>query len=71
MQHLTIDRLGSVDDRWSTPAARDAFYRHYVNADLTTRDLRPADVGQKSIGHMGYFRKGSEPLWDSLLEGLG
>lgn len=68
---VPITATNSVDDRWSTPAARDAFYRHYVNADLTTRDLRPADIGQKSIGHMGYFRKGSESLWDSLLDDLG
>jgi len=68
---MPITAINSVDDRWSTPAARDAFYRHYVNADLTTRDLRPADIGQKSIGHMGYFRKGSESLWDSLLDDLG
>jgi predicted alpha/beta hydrolase len=68
---VPITATNSVDDRWSTPAARDAFYRHYVNADLTTRDLRPADIGQKSIGHMGYFRQGSEPLWDAVLDDLG
>ncbi|MFM8239754.1 MAG: hypothetical protein ACKOAW_05500 [Actinomycetota bacterium] len=35
------------------------------------RDLRPAELGQSSIGHMGYFRRGSEPLWDELLDELG
>ena len=46
------------------------FYSHYTNADLTVRDLRPAELGQSSIGHMGYFRRGSEPLWDELLDAL-
>lgn len=67
---VPITAINSVDDRWSTPAARDAFYRHYVNADVTLRDLRPADIGRSSIGHMGYFRQGSESLWDSLLDDL-
>ncbi len=68
---VPITAINSVDDRWSMPAAWDAFYRHYVNADLATRDLRPSDIGQSSIGHMGYFRPGSEPLWDAVLEDLG
>jgi predicted alpha/beta hydrolase len=34
------------------------------------RDIRPADIGQSTIGHMGYFRQGSEPLWDALLDDL-
>lgn len=67
---VPITAINSVDDRWGSPAARDAFYRHYVNADVTTRDLRPSDIGQVAIGHMGYFRQGSEPLWDSLLDDL-
>ena len=68
---VPITAINAVDDRWSSPAARDAFFSHYTNADLTVRDLRPAELGQSSIGHMGYFRRGSEPLWDELLDGLG
>ena len=68
---VPITAINSVDDRWGSPAARDAFYRHYVNADVTTRDLRPSDIGQVAIGHMGYFRQGSEQLWDQVLDGLG
>lgn len=67
---VPITAINAVDDRWSSPAARDAFFRHYVNADLTVRDLQPAELGQSSIGHMGYFRRGSEPLWDELLDEL-
>ena len=67
---VPITAINAVDDRWSSPAARDAFFSHYTNADLTVRDLRPAELGQSSIGHMGYFRRGSEPLWDELLDEL-
>jgi len=68
---VPITAINSVDDRWSTPAARDAFYCHYVNAEVATRDLRPIDIGQSALGHMGYFRQGSEQLWDQVLDGLG
>ena len=68
---VPITAINAVDDRWSSPAARDAFFSHYTKADLTVRDLRPAELGQSSIGHMGYYRRGSEPLWDELLDELG
>jgi len=67
---VPITACNAVDDRWSSPAAGDAFFRHYVNAPVTRRDLRPADLGQSRIGHMGYFRQGSESLWDALLHEL-
>lgn len=65
---VPITAINAIDDRWSTPAARDAFFSHYVNSDLTTQDLRPSDIGRSSIGHMGYFRRGSESLWARVLD---
>jgi predicted alpha/beta hydrolase len=67
---VPISAINSVDDRWSSPAARDAFFSGYARAPVTVRDLRPADIEQASIGHMGYFRRGSERLWDDLLADL-
>ena len=67
---VPITAINAVDDRWSSPPARDAFFDHYTSVDVVRRDLRPADVGQSGIGHMGYFRRGSEPLWDELLDEL-
>jgi predicted alpha/beta hydrolase len=64
---VPITAVNSVDDPWITPAARDAFFTGYSRAPLTPRDLHPADIGRSSIGHMGYFRRGSERLWDELL----
>jgi predicted alpha/beta hydrolase len=29
--------------------------------------VEPADFGLKSIGHFGYFKRGSERLWQDTL----
>lgn len=58
----------SEDDPWAPPRSRDAFVRAYGNAPLTLRDLKP-DAG-RGIGHMGYFREGSQALWDEALDWL-
>ena len=67
---VPISAVNSIDDRWSTPAARDAFFSGYARAPVAVRDLRPADIQQASIGHLGYFRRGSERLWDECLADL-
>lgn len=59
----------AVDDPWAPPRSRDAFVKHYRNAALTLRDLRP-QRGQPPIGHMGYFRAEAQALWDEILEWL-
>lgn len=60
----------ATDDRWSPPASRDAFISGYRNAPRETLDIDPAGVGLPAIGHMGYFRAGAVPLWDSALTWL-
>lgn len=60
----------ALDDLWASPASRDAFVKAYRNAPLTKRDIDPRSLGQP-IGHMGYFRKGAEPLWDEMLDWFG
>ena len=60
----------ATDDRWSPPASRDAFMTGYRNAARETLDIDPARVGLPAIGHMGYFRAGAVPLWDSALAWL-
>jgi predicted alpha/beta hydrolase len=44
--------------------------RHYVNADLRLVDLNPSELQLKTIGHMGYFRRGSEVLWDRVFDDI-
>ena len=65
-----ITAVNATDDRWSSPAARDAFFPHYINSRRRIRDLRPNEIGRSSIGHMGYFRRGSERLWGDILDDI-
>jgi predicted alpha/beta hydrolase len=58
------------DDLWAPPASRDAFFKGYANAPLTLKTIQGSKFGKKGIGHMGYFRRGSETLWDDALEWL-
>ncbi len=61
--------INALDDLWALPASRDAFLQGYRNAPVTTRDLDPA-AGAAPIGHMGYFRSGTEALWSQALDWL-
>jgi predicted alpha/beta hydrolase len=59
------------DDDWGTPRAVDEMMRAYPR--VTRRHLVPADYGLGKLGHMGYFRRGSEAVWEETiawLEGL-
>jgi predicted alpha/beta hydrolase len=56
------------DDDWGTPRAVDDLMRAYAN--VTRRHLVPADYGLDKLGHMGFFRKGSEPIWDEAIAWL-
>ena len=67
---IPIVAINSTDDRWIPPVSRDAFMAFYRNAQVTTRDIRPSDVGATSLGHMGYFRQDATPLWDQVLADL-
>ena len=56
------------DDDWGTPRAVDDMMRAY--SDVTRRHLVPADYGLQKIGHMGFFRRGAEPIWDEVIAWL-
>ncbi len=62
-----IVAANSDDDLWAPPASRDAFFKGYSNAPFTALTIEGRRFGNKGIGHMGYFRKGSESLWDDAL----
>jgi predicted alpha/beta hydrolase len=62
-----IFAANSDDDLWAPPASRDAFFKGYKNAPFTRLTIEGSRFGNKGIGHMGYFRKGSESLWDDAL----
>lgn len=52
------------DDAWGTARSVDAMMSAYPN--LQRRHIVPSDYGLSQVGHMGYFRQGSEALWDEL-----
>jgi predicted alpha/beta hydrolase len=62
-----IVAANSDDDLWAPPASRDAFFKGYTNAPKTLHTIEGKKFGANGIGHMGYFRKGSESLWDDAL----
>jgi len=56
------------DDNWGTSRAVDEMMRAYAN--VTRRHLRPSDYGLARLQHMGYFREGSEPMWQEAIDWL-
>lgn len=56
------------DDDWGTSRAVDDMMRAYSN--VTRRHLVPADYGLEKVGHMGFFRQGSEAIWDETIAWL-
>ena len=63
-----IYAVSALDDDWALPKSRQAFMQHYRNADMHFIDIKAKDFGMKQIGHMGYFRQGSEKIWDQILQ---
>lgn len=63
-----ICAANALDDYWALPCSRDAFIQGYKNSQITCVDLNPREYTQRSIGHMGYFRRQATPLWDEVLE---
>ena len=56
------------DDDWGTARAVDDMMRAYSH--VTRRHLVPADYRVGKIGHMGFFRQGSEAIWDETIAWL-
>jgi predicted alpha/beta hydrolase len=63
-----IVAANATDDLWAPPASRDAFMAAYCNAPLERVDINPAVQGIGPIGHMGYFRRQAQPLWENALK---
>lgn len=53
------------DDNWGTARSVDEMMSAYPNVER--RHLVPSNYQLVKLGHMGYFRKGSEPLWNGLI----
>ena len=65
-----IRAVNAIDDRWATPASRDAFMQAYCNAPVERVTLDPRSRRMGPIGHVGYFRPRAEALWQETLAWL-
>lgn len=66
-----IIAANATDDLWAPPASRDAFMAGYRYTDMQAVDIDPKGRGLGAIGHMGYFRRQSQPLWEDALGWFG
>jgi predicted alpha/beta hydrolase len=59
----------STDDLWITPSSRDAFFKGYAKAPVQPVNIEPKQLGLANpVGHIGYFKKGHESLWQPALD---
>jgi predicted alpha/beta hydrolase len=63
-----IRAINAIDDKWATPASRDAFIQAYRNAKLERITIDPGRSGLGPIGHIGYFRPQATRLWQETLD---
>jgi predicted alpha/beta hydrolase len=56
------------DDDWGTRQSVNAMMSAYPNVER--RHVEPATAGLASIGHFGYFKPASQPLWREAIEWL-
>jgi len=56
------------DDDWGTAQSVDSMMRAYGN--VTRRHIRPVDYGLERLGHVGFFRDGSQPIWRETADWL-
>jgi len=61
----------ATDDLWASPASRDAFMAGYRGTAWQSVNIDPVARGLGAIGHMGYFRQKSRPLWQDVLTWFG
>ncbi len=68
---LPILVLGFDDDPWANTEAISRLLAPAQNAKIERREIRRADYGLSSIGHMGFFRtRNAEKLWPLVAQWL-
>ncbi|WP_438442943.1 alpha/beta hydrolase family protein [Kluyvera georgiana] len=61
---LPVLVMGFDDDLWANPEAITRLLEPVQNAKIERREIRRADFGLSSIGHMGFFRaRCAKTLW--------
>ena len=57
------------DDLYTPKASAEALLSEYPAARITRREVRPAEVGARAIGHLGFFREAfRDNLWKEAAE---
>jgi predicted alpha/beta hydrolase len=53
-----------IDDPYAPVPAHEALLRRFTATRAELRVVRPADVGQRAVGHFGFFRPAMrDALW--------
>lgn len=65
-----IEALSFTDDEAMTLGCTQHFLAALPKAPSQLKVIAPADVGLKQIGHLGAFRRASEPLWPTLAQAI-
>ncbi len=64
MLRLPLLAFSFTDDLYTPPASAEALLSEYPAARVTRREVRPAEVGARAIGHLGFFREAfRDNLW--------
>ena len=64
---VPVKFLSFEDDHMLAPKkATSKLYASYGSTKKIHQHIKPRDLGLKQIGHFGFFRKTSEPLWDDI-----
>jgi predicted alpha/beta hydrolase len=63
--------IAMSDDDYINPAAVAVFAQHFSPSQLELRNLTPADIGQRSVGHFRAFRPSvGQKLWPIMAQWL-
>ncbi|KAB1659673.1 alpha/beta fold hydrolase [Pseudoclavibacter chungangensis] len=65
-----LDIVTFTDDETIPETATAHLARFYANAPQQRHRIDPAAIGERAIGHMGFFRRDREALWDRVLTPL-
>lgn len=70
---VPVHAVAATDDPWSPPKSVRAFIRGYTAAEGVRLDeIAPKSLGQRQIGHMGYFRPAvGRELWTDVVKWFG
>ncbi|ROU01457.1 alpha/beta fold hydrolase [Marinobacter sp. R17] len=65
---IPMTAIAFTDDEMMSRRNTESLHGFYRNADVTIRRIEPDDIGERQIGHLGWFRERyRESLWQGVL----